>query len=302
MSHPTMPQGSAVGGVARANGICMLAMIAWAIGFPASEVLLETWDPLALIAARLAMAVTVLVPIWALIDGPRAVLFARWRRGTLVGGIGFGLGTYLLLLGQSLSDPVLVAIIASSMPVAAAFLEVTLDGRRLTRTFIAGISVSVLGGAVATASGQGGISGVGMGALAALGSAFLFAWGSRAAVKDFPELTSLGQTTITLGGGLVFTAVAFLFAQALGQSAVPQGINAHQITMLAIYALGAMALSQVLWIIGVGRLGVAVASLHINTAPFYVMLILFALGAPWNSMQALGAGAVAFGVFLAQRR
>ena len=56
---------------------------------------------------------------------------------------------------------------------------------------------------------------------------------------------------------------------------------------LAVFALGSLALSQILWIISVGRLGIGLASLHINAVPFYVMLILFALGADLE----LGAGA-----------
>ena len=101
---------------------------------------------------------------------------------------------------------------------------------------------------------------------------------------------------------MIFTAIAFLIAQAFGLSAVPKGVDSYQIGMLVIFAVAAMALSQLLFIVGVGRLGVAVASLHVNTAPFYVMLIMVALGGAWSNMQALGAAAVALGVFLAQRR
>ena len=71
---------------------------------------------------------------------------------------------------------------------------------------------------------------------------------------------------------------------------------------LSIYALGGMALSQVLFIASVGRIGIAMASMHINTASFYVMLIMLMLGASWNWMQALGAAIVGVGVIVAQRR
>ncbi|WP_291837882.1 hypothetical protein [Limimaricola sp.] len=45
----------------------------------------------------------------------------------------------------------------------------------------------------------------------------------------------------------------------------------------------------------------AVAAFHINIAPFYVMMILLALGGVWNWPQAIGAAIVALGVVLAQR-
>jgi drug/metabolite transporter (DMT)-like permease len=69
---------------------------------------------------------------------------------------------------------------------------------------------------------------------------------------------------------------------------------------LAIFAIGGLAISQMLWIVAVGKLGVGLAALHINATPFYVMLILFALGGAWNWMQAFGALLVAIGVIIAQ--
>ena len=67
-----------------------------------------------------------------------------------------------------------------------------------------------------------------------------------------------------------------------------------------LYAVTGLALSQVLWILSVGQLGIGLASLHINAAPFYVMAILYALGGPWNATQALGAAIVGVGVLIAQ--
>ena len=116
--------------------------------------------------------------------------------------------------------------------------------------------------------GVGGIGfGLGLGALAAFGSVLAFTWGSRASVTAFPTLTAIG----------------------------PREIGA-----LVLYAVTGLALSQVLWILSVGQLGIGLASLHINAAPFYVMAILYALGGPWNATQALGAAIVGVGVLIAQ--
>ena len=72
--------------------------------------------------------------------------------------------------------------------------------------------------------------------------------------------------------------------------------------MLVIYALISLGLSQVLFIASVGKLGVALASFHINVAPFYVMVIMLVLGEEWNWTRALGAAVVALAVVLAQDR
>jgi drug/metabolite transporter (DMT)-like permease len=51
----------------------IISMVVWAAGFPAAEVLLNTWDPLALVSARFCMALAVLLPVWIALDGLKAV-------------------------------------------------------------------------------------------------------------------------------------------------------------------------------------------------------------------------------------
>lgn len=284
------------------NALGMASMIAWACGFPAAELLLKDWTPLGLITVRFLMAVLLLVPVWALLDGPGSVLKARWGKGALVGGLSFGLGAWSMLMAQALTDAVTVAIIAAACPIAATLLEVALGRRRLRLNFVVGLGASVLGGIITT--GAGGFSGdIGMGATLAILSCFLFAWGSHAAVEDFPDLSPTGRSAITLAGGLFFTLILTVGGETLGYSILPQHrIDGGQVTWLAIYALGGMALSQVMWIMSVGRLGVAVASFHINVAPFYVMLLMLALGSAWSWPQAAGAAIVIAGVVISQRR
>ena len=112
----------------------------------------------------------------------------------------------------------------------------------------------------------------------------------------------IGRTTITLCGGLVFTVGTFILARALGLAEGPEQIfDARNLGLLAIYGIGGMAISQFLWIASVDRLGIALASFHTNVAPFYVRLILVAIGGAWSGPQAIGAAIVALGVGVAQR-
>lgn len=283
------------------NTLGVMSVVAWAAGFPAAEILLQTWSPLALITVRFLLAVALLIPIWVLVDGFQRVWTAQWRRGAWVGGLSFGLGAYLLLVAQSLTDPVTVALIASSAPLAATLLEVRARTRKLTGRFAMGLAATLVGGLIATnaiAPAQ-----LGPGAACAVLSVFLFSWGSMVTARDFPELGQVGRSTITLAGGLMLMGLLFIAAHATGFDVMPRApVDAPQIGSLLLYALASLALSQVMWIASVGRLGVAVASFHLNLAPFYVMLIMLSLGAAWNWAQALGAVVVAFGVVLAQKR
>ena len=79
-------------------------------------------------------------------------------------------------------------------------------------------------------------------------------------------------------------------------------IGLAEIGALAIYGFGSLAISQLLWLVGVERLGLGVASMHINAAPFYVMIFAVMAGGPWNWAQATGAAIVILGVLIAQGR
>jgi drug/metabolite transporter (DMT)-like permease len=285
------------------NLLAMGSMVVWAAGFPAAEVLLATYDPLAVVLGRFAMAIAFLLPLWVMIEGTAPLRRARWARGIFVGGMGFGGGAWAIILAQWFTDPVTVAIIAAASPLTATIVEWVYHRTALTRAFAVGLVAALVGGVVATGvfNGQAIPGNLGLGALLALASAFLFSWASYWTVRDFPDQTALGRTVITLTGGLVFVSLAFVIMVGTGFVPVPPIPTAQDWAMIAIYGLGALAISQVLWIASVERLGVAVASFHINVAPFYVMLILLAAGGAWSWPQAIGAAIVALGVVFAQR-
>ena len=279
----------------------MAAIMLFAFGFPAADQLLQNWGVVSLIAARNTLALVLLVCVWLVIEGRRTLARAPWFTGIRIGAIGFGLGATLLLLCQSMTNAVTAALAAASMPVAAVAIEVALDGRRLTRNFLIGVILVLVGGYLATGMDVNDAS-FGAGALIGLFAATIFAWGSRATVKSLPELTPIGQTVVTTAGMVLFCVVLYLAFALLNlpgtQAVVP---DARGWSLMLIYAWLSLAISQAFWITGVGRLGVGLASFHLNAAPFYVMLILLALGGSWNWLQALGAFILAVGVIFAQR-
>lgn len=286
---------------ARGHGICILAMVLFALGFPAAGVLLESWDVVSLSAVRMVLSVALLVPIWIFMDGMAKVRNASWLRGLLIGGVGFGTGTISLLITQSLTDAVTAALVAAMMPVAAVFLEVLLDGRRLTVSFLVGVALVLVGGIVASGAALT-ESRFGLGALIGITATFVFAWASRASVKNLPDMSNMGQATVTLVGAMVFTVLIYgVFAVQGWEGTQVGALDGYSVLMLLIYAFCGLAISQVFWILGVSKLGIGQASFHLNATPFYVMLVLVAMGGSWDWMQALGAAILAVGVVVAQR-
>ena len=292
---------SAQPGAIAANLFCFSAMIMWAVGFPAAEILLDSWGTVSLALVRQFLGVTALMIFWGLLDGWLSILNAPWRRGIGVGSIGFGLGAILLLIGQKMSDPVTPAIAAAMMPIAGAAIEIVLDGRRLRPLLLFGIVLALFGGYLA-AGVRLSDSAFSVGAILCLTAVILFAWATRATTRDFGDLSPVGQTTITLVGGMMFMALAYILSLVLDYHEATLGeMNTKHFTLLLIFSLVSLAVAQFFWIWGAGGLGILLASFHLNAVPFYVMVtVVLFLHGEWNWLQALGATFVGAGVIVAQ--
>jgi drug/metabolite transporter (DMT)-like permease len=283
-----------------ANLICLASMVVWAAGLPAADLIIPHMPPVALTAARTSLAAVVLLPVWLALEGRQVVLGADWLRGAWVGFIALGVASFFVILALQFNDPVTVAIVTAIMPVAGILLECVADRRPFTRALAIGLVLSVAGGLIAVRGSEGQLD-FGIGVLAALASVLCYTWGSRETVKALPDLTPLGRVTITVAGCAAVALVAAV-GDGLIRGSWPHwsAIGLPEFAGLAIFGIGSMAVSQLLWIISVGRIGIGAASMHMNAVPFYVMLMVFLLGGPWNWWQTLGAGIVVLGALIAQ--
>lgn len=283
-----------------ANLICLASMVIWAAGLPAADLIIPHMPPVALTAARATLAALVLVPVWWWLEGRQAVLSADWLRGAWVGFVTLGLASVFVIVALQFNDPVTVAIVTAVMPVIGILLECLADKRPFTRALALGLALSVVGGLIAVSGSEGSLD-FGIGVLAALASVLCYTWGSRETVKALPDLTPLGRSAVTVGGAAVIAVIAAL-GDGLIRDQWPawQAIGLPEFAGLAIFGIGSMAVSQLLWIISVGRIGIGAASMHMNAVPFYVMLMVFLLGGPWSWLQTLGAVIVVAGALIAQ--
>ncbi len=285
-----------------ANAACIGSMLIWAVGFPVADELLSLIPPVAVGALRLSLAALFLIPVWYLADGGREFRRADWARGMIVGAIGMGIGALFLIYAQKRTDGITTAVILASMPIVGIALECLLDGRRLTWRLGVGILLST-GGGIAIYGARMGHFDMGLGAASALASVVVFAWGSRASVTALPGLSALGRTAVTLTGGALIALAVQAVLPAFGGDPIPWArIGAREWSYLAIYGVGSLAISQVLFLMGVAGLGIGIATMHINIAPFYVMLFALAFGAGWNWGQVAAAAIVVLGVLIAQGR
>ncbi|MFM7336571.1 MAG: DMT family transporter [Tabrizicola sp.] len=291
---------SARGSLVTSNLICLASMVIWAAGLPAADLIIPHMPPIALTACRALLATAVLLPIWWVMEGSGTVLGANWLRGAWVGFVTLGLASFFVIIALQFNDPVTVAIVSAIMPVMGIVLEWALDHRPFTRALAIGLVLSVVGGLIAVNGAEGEVS-FGIGVLAALASVTLYTWGSRETVKAFPDLTPLGRSAITIAGGAIVAAIAAVADGVLrGQWPDWAAIGWPEFGGLAAFSIGSMAIAQLLWIVSVGRIGIGAASMHMNAVPFYVMLMVFVVGGPWNWWQPLGAAIVVTGAAIAQ--
>ena len=285
----------------KANLSCFIAMILWATGFVAAEELLDSWGTLAMLSARLIISAVFLIFWWSAMENLRIIVTAPWIRGIWIGALGWGAGGIFLLMGQKLSDPVTTAIVVAMMPIAAAIIEVLFSDRALTKRLSLGIFLAVVGGFLATGARLWDHS-FGLGMVFCLGAIVAFAWATRMTTRTLETLSATGQATITLIGATFITLLIYFAAFILGFSETEIGVFDHDaLFALFIFALPSCAIAQLFWIWGAGRLGVLLASFHMNAVPFYVMLIMAGLmSSEWQWTQAVGAFIVVVAVLISQ--
>ena len=289
-------------GVLKSNLLCVFSILLFAMGFPAAEYLLEDWDVVSVMTARNVFSFILIFIIWLAIEKVDKVKSAKWAKGFLIGVTGFGIGAFLILILQALTTPVIAALAVATMPVFAVSLEMLLDGRKMTLWFFCGVILVLLGGYIASGASLNN-EGIGFAALMGVIGVMLFAWGSRATVKNLPGMSTLGQTAVTSSGmaglSILLYFVCSIFFEVTESLEL---ITLEHLGLVLIYGWLGLGISQIFWIKAVSRLGIGLASFHLNAVPFYVMFMLFLLGDSWIWHQAIGAVIVISGVILAQQK
>ena len=282
------------------NAVCAMAVLFFAAGFPAADELLQRWGVVGLISARNVIGFSMLIFLMITLEKGTNLFALPWLKGFQIGFFGFGLGSMLLLVAQSMSNATTAALAAAAMPITAVGLELLLDSRRLSARFGISVVLVILGGIIASGVLLEKLS-VGFGFALGLAASGFFAWGSRKTVKALPDQTPLARTTITSSGMGAFCVLCWFLVAIFGFPTAKMDLpGLKDLGLLFVYSILALSISQTLWIKAVGEIGVGIASFHLNATPFYVMVIIFLLGGEWNWMQTTGVVILTIGAILAQ--
>ncbi len=282
------------------NIFTVVSMLCWATGFPVTEVLLRDWDPLTLVTVRLGCAGLGLALILPFTHSGDAWRHLPWRRVMRVGGLGLGGSTLFLVWGQLYSNPVTVAVLATTVPLVSAVMGAFSRTERLTGRLLLAIALAIAGGILTSLTGTEHDVGFGGGEGLVLLSVVLWTWFSRASVTQLSSIPAYPKATVTLLAGTLFLLSVVLVVKGSGVFELRYAVTLYSVSLMAWMAAISIGLSTVLWLAGAQYLGVTIASLHQNAVPFYVLLFAMLAGAALQVTQLAGAVLVASGAVLAQ--
>lgn len=286
------------GGDARALAALALALLLWAVSFPATHIALRAYPPEHLALARYSLATLVLLAYCILVRAPlprRADLPPLVLTGLLCGTayqLGFNFGMRTVASGPA-------AVLVDTVPIFAALFGFFFLRERLGARAVVGIALGFVG-TVLIASGEAGAAGFafepGAGYLLLASLAF-----SLGAVVQKPLLSRLPAIPATAYYFVAATLGLVGFAPGLPASVAAAPASANW--ALLFLALFPAALSFALWSYALARLPVA----QVSSALYLVPVLTFPIAWVWlgevpSALSFIGGAIALAGVLLVQMK
>lgn len=282
------------------NALTVVSVFAWATGFPVTKILLETWDPVLIAMARLGIGALTLMTLLTITGRLGELKIVNWRDALMIGGGFLGSATIGIVIAQDLADPVTVVIITTGMPLVSAIIGRFTAAEPFRPQVLIGISLAIVGGVLAVLATVDEGPGFRGGEVIVLFTMTMFTLFSRASVARFKNVSDITKAAVTLFGAFVvflpITAVLFK----LGIVEAEYDTSVQSILLILWMGGFAIGISMALWLAAGRMLGVTVAAIHQNAAPFHVMIIMLFIGGTFLIEQFFAALLVVAGAVLAQ--
>jgi drug/metabolite transporter (DMT)-like permease len=282
------------------NLVALLCMALWATTFPVTELLLRDWHPLLLVPARLVPGSLVIMLVTLMAGQGKAVRRAPWGTLLVIGGLGMGLGTTLIVWAQNYSDPVTISIIVTMTPLVSAAMGYFAGSERISIALALGLCCAIAGGILISLRPE--VAGLHLrgGEVLALMSVILWAWFARAAVSRLGELPDLARAACSMVAASLAVVLITAVALVAGTVEVRYDLSLASIGLVLWLGVVANGVTMVFWMTASRLLGVTVTSIHLNGVPFYVIVMALAVGGTIYPSQVWGACLVAAGALLSQ--
>lgn len=282
------------------NVFAFLGMIIWAMTYPLTDVLLGTWHPLTLAATRIFGAGLVLFLISVLVQS-NFVGWKNWplKRACVTAVVGLGLSTISMNFAFQYSNPVNIAVIATTGPLVSAVMGMIRGEEQITPRLVFAIIMAIVGGVLVSVSNLETELGFQGGEILMIIAVILWVWFSRVSVTKLRVIPAFPRMAFmsVIAGIVIFPLLALIEFTGL-TSIMPTWSDMER--WLSVVLIFGVAFSMVFWMMSADRIGVTIAGMHGNAVPFYVVLIMIFFGGSVNGWQITGAILVATGATLAQ--
>jgi drug/metabolite transporter (DMT)-like permease len=287
-----------------ATGALVVTSLLWGSMVPLTAVALAGYDAYLLSAVRYTIAATLLSTLMILANRrmpPLRVL--PWRR-IVICGIAAGTFVTMATISIQLSDPITISALFATAPLIAVLMARMEQHARLTRPVVIGI-VSAVGGGLLVAIGRPGAAGETFGLefrggeIIVIVALAIWTWYSLKAQQWLAPLglSQLQITALTLACAAALLWLAYGAMLAVGVIEPTLAIPPFRETAAMLWlSLGPTATAVLLWNYGNAKVGVTIATLMINLAPVFSVLIAMGFGYWPTPLQVIGGAMVLAGV------
>jgi len=194
------------------NLFAFFGMLIWAMTYPITDFLFETWNPLTLAMTRVLFAGILL----GLITPSMGVKQLSWRdwpikEGCLMGPIGLGLSTVLMNFAFQYSNAVNIAIISMMAPLVSIVMGMIRGEERMTFRSGVALCLAIVGGILVSVSNLDAEMGFRGGELLMVFSVILWTWFSRVSVTRLRLIPPFPRMALALtASGVALLPVVFL--------------------------------------------------------------------------------------------
>lgn len=284
-------------------GLLFTALI-WGSMTPLLKVLTEVMDVWLLAALRYVLGLPILgvclLLAPALRQPPSRLHFGRLA----ILGLAMTVFSVLYTFGVRHSHPVTATIVLNLGPVISTVMARLMLGTRVAPGFPVALGLALAGGLLVLYGTPGARErGLGLegGEPLLVIAQICWQWYSIRAQQWLGDRGQIGLSTITSTAAAVWMAAGYLALWGTGVAGGwPASLAWHHVLYLVWICVFGVAVAILLWNVGVSRVGLPVASLHMNATPVFAVLTAALVGLPPTWLQIAGGVLVLGGIVYMQ--
>lgn len=285
------------------SGLLFTALI-WGTMTPLLKVLTGVMDVWLLAALRYVLGLPILGLCLLLATAPsRPPRPLRYGQLAIL-GLAMTAFSVLYTFGVQHSHPVTATIVLNFGPVISAIMARVMLGTRVVAGFPVALALALLGGLLVI-YGTPGASDRGLGLQGGepllVIAQICWQWYSIRAQQWLGDRGQIGLSVVSSTAAALWMSAGYLTLWGAGVAgAWPTTLAWHHVAYLVWICVFGVAVAIVLWNVGVSRVGLPVASLHMNATPVFAVLTAAAIGLPPTGLQIAGGLLVLAGIVYMQ--